>query len=808
MAGAISFEVGAIFMIEDRATGVLNTLSEQFTALGEKITAVEEKLGAFGKGTGLFEPLIAAVGKVNDALESIIGTASRASQGMAESMAAAGRSVDAFITKLDGIAEAYRRAGAAASNFASAAAAGAGGTAAGAGSSAAADMDGPGSSLVRREGALTPYYPIYDAAGGAAGGAAAGGFIGAEAEIGAEWWRRQHWNPSGRMYDAQYESMTPRLAGPSGPRPPVNYGRPDPIDEYEPGRRRGGSHMLPLIEGAALLESMKSAATEEQSVDLALLRGFHIDPRTATAEQRQYLKSLAHEGAIGTSFSESEVAGGEFTLAAPLGFLGDEGMRRFGSIFPVAAKAAEAAKQLKFGTYEGSLTGAVEFAHQMQMYDAPGLTKAMNTLGAITETLPHGDMEREALVMGYAIPQARALKADPEEAMTAIGFMQRGGLRNTVAATTLRQMLVGQLKTGGPLNAQMSHRVDQEAKELETSLGLKEGHFSGKAGDKTNPHVKALQDLGLLKGGKLTDLNSQGGIDINKMFETIAGAEKSMTPIQFGTSMYNAFGIRGQTGGEMIGESFDQFKKYQQTVAGTAPLDQQLQMIQGNAVQLTGQAIARIGDTGNAIGEVFLPHLKDFDNAVIGATISLRQLIKDHPVATEIGVTGGIIASIYAGWMGLRGAVGSIGRFFGERAGTRALGVGTTAAEEAAAGGAGGVMGWITRVAGGVGLVAGLIADRLANLPQSTVDKYPRIPGFSMPEARVVTSDSHGGTPPAPTAPNVTVTNHITFNGMPDETTRAAIMRWLTDAMHNALSTATGSGAGTSMSPYVGAGVP
>lgn len=574
---------------------------------------------------------------------------------------------------------------------------------------------------------------------------------------------------------------------------------------------------MPLVEAAAVYEAMKAGAEEEQSVDITLLRGFHIDPRTATAEQKQYLRELARKGAEGTSFSEREVAGGEEVLAAPLGFTGDAGMRKFGTVFEAAAKAAEAAKQLHFGTFEGSLKGSVEFAHQMQLYDAPGLTKGMNLLGAITESLPGGDMEREAQVMSYAIPQARALGADPNQAMEAVGFMQRAGLRNTVAATTLRQMLVGQLKTGGPMNAQHRH-IDHERRELEDSLGLKPGHLERPAaGSKGNAHEKALEDLGLVgKGGKLLDLNERGGVDIQKMFEIIATQQAKMTPIEFGKSMFNAFGIRGQTGGELIGEALPQYKAYQEGIHGTAPLDEQLKMISGSSVQLTGQAVARVADLGNEIGTTLLPYLKQFDEAIIMATGYLRALAGANPEATAAVVGGGVAATVVGGVMAMRAMPHWIAKLFSEgsaeKAGEGLRGIGPR------------VSGWL---GGGLGYLGEAIAPMMLgwDVQQHLRDpKYndPKTGEFDIrrlafPQTQQPTTGADrlpgpradnlsDGTPRASSpaaAPNVTVhLGPVTMQGVPDDSSLHVLLKKMTDGVRDALSHMTSDAAGTAQSPY------
>lgn len=815
-----SYEVGGIFIIEDRGTPTLERLGEAFSALDAKMTAIQDKLNTFGRGEGLFSGITAGLEQVNTLFTTLSDRATAAGDAMvsafrrgAEAATAAARSIDAVTEAMGRAADASSRVGAA-----GAAAGGAAGFDEGSYDRPPSGRP-PGTGLVPfSEGAL---------AGRLAGPEQRGGlpapFFGYPASREEEQLRLE--GPRFGGFNG-YGGAGPNGSG-GGIVPPrdENFEERPSLNLNQPGGRRSSSHIAPFVEAVAVYEAMKAGAEEEQSIDITLLRGFHIDPRTATGEQKQYLRELARKGAEGTSFSEREVAGGEAILAAPLGFTGEEGMRKFGSVFEVAAKAAEAAKQLHFGTFEGSLKGGVEFAHQMQLYDAPGLTKGMNLLGAITESLPGGDMEREAQVMSYAIPQARALGADPMQAMEAVGFMQRAGLRNTVAATTLRQMLVGQLKTGGPMNAQ--HRaVDHERRELEESLRLTPGHLSRPAhGEKENAHEKALIDLGLAqKGtGKLLDLNERGGIDIEKMFEIIASQQAKMTPIDFGKAMFNAFGIRGQTGGELIGESLPQYKAYQEGIHGTAPLDEQLKMISGSSVQLTGQAVARVADLGNEIGTTLLPYLKQFDEAIITATGYLRGLAQSHPDATAAAVGGGVAATIVGGIMSLRALPHWIGKFFAEGsadaagsmlrgAGPRAAG---TAATAAAAGGtlpalaAGGLLGLLSFG----GYKAGeWMGDRdPEGRSQAQQDLAWRASHGGMPRwaAGGSGTDAHAAATPGPISVTVSL-GGVTNYGTGDDSTFRALVSRLTEAITGGIKSALEHSAsdphGTTQSPYTYSG--
>lgn len=827
-----SYEVGALFSIEDRATPTLERLGEGFAGLDAKITAIQERLASFGRGGGIFSGITEGVNALGASLEGLVGKATAAGEAMERAFRAGGEAAMAAARDVDGLTAAINRAADAAGAFGARSNMGSGG---GGGSSYTpipfdprsygGEAEAVGSDLVPLvEGGLAAR--IAGGGGGGRGGPPAPFFGYPRGGSGG-------WSSGALPPPAGFGGWSGGGAGPPGSGGP---GFIPPGDEpFDPrmslnapngraGSRRG-SHIAPLVEAAAVYEAMKAGAEEEQSIDVTLLRGFNIDPRKATDEQKQAIRALASRAAGGTSFSEREVAAGMPVLAAPLGFTGPEGMEQFTTVFEIAAKAAEAAKQLKFGTFEGSLAGAVEFAHQMRAYKPEELQPAMNRLGAITETLPHGDMEREALVMGYAIPQARALGADPMQAMTAIGFLQQSGLVNTVAATTLRQMMIGQMRAGGPLGA----HIDHEKSQLEESLRLQPGHLSGR-GRAGSEHDRALRDLGITDAaGKLQDMNrpgegTAGGINIDRMLALLAQAQSRMTPVEFGKALYGAFGVRGETGGAIIAEALPQYRAYQARVAGTAPLNEQLQMIQGNSVQLTGQAIARVADLGNEIGTNLLPYLKQFDDAVITATGYLRSFVQEHPVATTAAVGGGIAATIVGGIATMRALPHYLGRFFSEGSAEAAGGALRGAGPRAGLLGLGAL--GVTAGAAHTGLEAATSTIYNAIFGQGAYERQGRIisqgapsfvprwlggqqpllpgdPGFAAaerygPRASMTT----GQTEPPNAARTVNMTVNNTMSGVADEATFKNLLHRLMDAIRNSLAFSTSDPRGSDQSPF------
>ncbi|MFH5955233.1 hypothetical protein, partial [Clostridium perfringens] len=92
---------------------------------------------------------------------------------------------------------------------------------------------------------------------------------------------------------------------------------------------------------------------------------------------------------------------------------------------------------------------------------------SLGTIFSLAEALPETSIREQARVMSYINPEARSLGVDVTEASEATGFLEMSGIRGTRAATTLRQMLLGTLHAGGPMNAQLATARDRDEADLE-----------------------------------------------------------------------------------------------------------------------------------------------------------------------------------------------------------------------------------------------------------------------------------------------------------------------------------------------------
>ncbi|HTI81730.1 MAG TPA: phage tail tape measure protein [Acetobacteraceae bacterium] len=365
---------------------------------------------------------------------------------------------------------------------------------------------------------------------------------------------RDGWNSASReaYANAQYDN--------------ANYDR---INKPPPDRGGGiGSHgifsgMAPLIEAVGVYGSYKGALSTQQSLMLGA-QAFNADPGSDQGKEiMEILRRAAADAAIGTSFSQQQTAAGVPLLARPFALEGVQGAQDFSKVYAGAARSAEAVDLMRLGSFDDTLQAAIEYAHETRTYDPQKFQHQMDVLGAITTLVPHTTFGAEARTMSYIVPMARTAGIDPEEAATATGFLQQGGLRGTVAATTLRQMLVGLTRTGGPMNAHMTSMSRQLSRGLHLQPEV-DSHLRGGAG---SAHVRALHDVGYLDAaGKPTFLNAQGGFDLEKAIDIFSKYAATHTAYENETEAYDLFGVRGQQSVELISAAKENYQAFRDRV--------------------------------------------------------------------------------------------------------------------------------------------------------------------------------------------------------------------------------------------------
>lgn len=441
----------------------------------------------------------------------------------------------------------------------------------------------------------------------------------------------------------------------------------------------GGASGLGLMLGAPVMhefyKALEVGGDEDSSID-KILNAFDMNPREAPQSLRDKIRDNATGGVLNTSFSRHEALAGEAVLAKPMALgSGQKELESFLSRTKVALRAAETAKQLGLGDFEGTMEAIPGFMHELGDYDIDRLGKDVDLLGAITKHVGGGaTMGSEAKALSYIIPTARGLGADEDDAILAAGWLQRAGLTGTIGPTTLRQATIGQLVD--PKQPHAKH-IENEGRQLEQDLRLEPGALTHGTKEQESQKMIALKALGIKDAsGKSTDLYDKddqardpshhiGSVSYDKMFERWAEAFKHMTGEQFGTAMKNAYGVRGEQA-QMIGEHLNDpqggYKAFKDQIAGTKSLDQQLDEIRGNFSQKTGEMTARIIDVGDAIAQRMIPALKTWEDRIIGLATTLRGGIEAHPQAaadTSWSVAGLTLGAMARGAGHLAARVGA-----------------------------------------------------------------------------------------------------------------------------------------------------
>jgi hypothetical protein len=780
MAGGVSYEIGAIFAIGDEASPVLERVGGLFETLATQMKEIREQ------GATLFSGVTESIGGV-EAATARMGEAMTGALGRIDS------AVSATSARIDALAASLANVNRAA---AEGAAGGGGGGAGGRDSTVVPNIneDRRNADAINRN----------------------------EDQI----YRRQY--AAAKREDEDRARAAAADDGITIPPPPrtgiTTYNRPretpGPIPEMlvppakTPGKADGHNSMTDLLETAAGWELTHKALTQAADVQGNIFRGvqaFNMDPDSPAGQRiAAGMEQAAQDAAMGTSYPVTKTSAGIPTLARPFGREGEEGAADFMRIYPGAAKAAEALELMNpKNTFEENLRAEIEIAHQNREYDPDKLAHQYNVLGAITSMIPGGTFSGEANAMGYVVPMARAAGASGERTEMQVGALQQAGLRGTIAATTLRQELVGLTKGGGPMQAHLGASQRHEVRTFEDDLNLRDPEAARML--KSSAHVDAMRDTGLIdakgrdtflftKDDEKKGLGTVGGINVEKANSILAKWAEGKTPAEVAAEYYKLFGVRGENAPALLAASqpgyvdaFIQGVLNRVNTPGGYLESYRNQASQDLASQQAGQALARLSDVATHIGQITLPIFQGaLENAVVPLT---NWLAKQTAPDAQGNFTPG--QTIFAS-----GAVGTaVGALIGGIIGFFAGGVG---AIPGAAGGA--------AIGGSLGAGAGLSWQH-TSLGFMPVDPSGAgfnfdltakpFPGLPMPPAPAV-----GSTAAAPAPITVTVNmGGVTNNGVGDEATFRTLMSKmsaaLTQGIHDALSHATTDPAGTHQSPYV-----
>lgn len=833
---SLSYEVGAVFMIEDRATSVLTEISRAFESLGELAASIEERL--MGIGEGAFAPLMAGLERATSATQLMVDQVGR----VADAWGAAASAAERY-----GIA-AGGAGGVGGGRGGGAAAGGAEGEAA----AAAAGAAGGGG---RRRGGRQP--AVSDEEREAARQLAEDrrnaeainrneNQIYSRQEAAA---RRDNASYNARMSRQQRERGGGGIYGPS----PYEIEGADSYEEagrmnerFDSGerlnaeaensnfnqvqRRReseraartrtedaaighiGGvfSGLGPMIGLGAGYGAYKGAFEEDRSLAQSL-QEMGYDPRAPGFQGlMDEMRGKVSGATANTIYSESH---GASVLPGTAGqFSGlyntpDTRKQAYEAVLPEALKFAEVAEQYHRGSIGESYKAGIGYLTMTGQTDEKGATLGLAQL--LNLSLATGNsISREQDTLKYALPIAKAAGADLNDAAALTGMMEILGFRGTTAGTGVGQIIVGLTNTGGPVAAQQQ-REQNVAKAFESILHLdpKSAQRAVKA-----PHEKehdiALRELHLTDAtGKISQEVAPGGsLNMQALIEHISGSLQTMTPMRGLEVLRNAFTVRGSREAaelkdpETVARLLDFFK-----IQKDPPkIDELQKQLATRPLQQFEQMLANIANIGNTLATATLGPLNESFKTMNTWLVGFNNFLKEHQtIAATGGWAAGASVTAAAVGVGARAAwrlTGARALYRGASsllsgAGGAAEAAGPAIGEEALAGlGGGSLLGPLGLLGGGL-LAAGSAAGGM-NAPM--VDDYGRQIG------------TWGGKPNAmtPQQNHVTVSlGPVTMYGVPDDSSLHSFMKKLTDGIRDAMSHMTSDAAGTGMSMYTQPGL-
>ena len=673
-----SYEVGAVFAIEDRATPALNAMAEGLERLATLAEQVKKSLadlgaasfaGLTGKVAGLgtaFADAAKAAADLNTQMGGMGGASSSAAAGVNAAADAAARA-----------AAAYNDAASAVTRFHQA-------------------MSGEAMPPERGGLALGPRANTYQTVegmifGGALGygasGGGGGGFIGGPpgggyANAGGPF--RALPNPNGPGWSwGQFAPVPPGGGGGGGGNNPNG----------------GGWHMglFEMAEGFGVWESLKLGAQEELNLtNTALDLGF--DPAKNPDQFQRVLaglRGIAHQAAQGTKYSEGVTAAampyGSRVLATMMQSYGtDDALKMFGQVFPTALRSAETAEMMHLGKIDETLPAYIEYAHMTGTYDAAGLASRLNVLRNIAMST-NNTAAAEQSILKYSVPIGKAAGMDADQTAMLTGFLQQMGFNSSTAGTGLSQLLLSVLDTGGGLGGQLAGL--SSSAEFRNALSLKPGESAhGLLGNK---HMEALAAMGIIGAdGKSTVLDDKGGLDAFKLMDRIVSFGETHTREQTLSEFHAAFGTRGERIAGVLEspESIARARTYLTNIRNAPGGDEVQHILSGTAWQMWEQGIARTSDVLNNLGTAVLPAFRAAMEGAIGILSGIGNLTHDNST-TAGGLWTGLASAALAGMAGLFKATG--GRF-------AAMPGATTAVSGARGLAAGGLMGAAGAVLGGL----------------------------------------------------------------------------------------------------------
>jgi len=407
-----------------------------------------------------------------------------------------------------------------------------------------------------------------------------------------------------------------------------------------------GSRLLSLrgmsVMGAGYIagsEGLKEDLAERQIGEMFGVKGADLD------KYLPQIRGIVRQSAAGTIYSQQETAAAASKAAQTLAdsapeLMTPKGLAAFGEVLPIILRGAETAQQLGMGDVTENVQALTMYAHLTGRW-APGpLETGANRLMAlaIRTGMPMEDLEK---TMAQGVPMAMGAGADVDETAALIGYLARGGLGRR-AGYAVGQMILGTLPHGGPNSAHLQS-IEQE---LEHSIRL-QGQTPYHFGAHDNVHMRALKEIGLMDehGQSTVWTGPNQTLNMQALEDKLSEFWKTHTAEQREKAFQDAFQIRGLRGASLFKQdSFEDFK----TSLGDVPDIKTLQsdLAQSPLYQLE-QIWARLKDIGNTLFTSILPGFEKLEAGLLAVLTAIDDIFTKHPdlakvvAGAAIGATGG-----------------------------------------------------------------------------------------------------------------------------------------------------------------------
>lgn len=592
-----------------------------------------------------------------------------------------------------------------------------------------------------------------------------------------------------------------------------------------PGAFKG---MGALGAGFAEFEFDKNAMHAQQDITQTLTSGNmrpENDPKYA--EHEKNLRDLSFSSTEGTKFSGPSAAKIMRESLPILQLQGQAEIDAAKSLAPTVLRAAEVSSQ-RTGADPGHEAAALyELTHLTGKYDAGDVLQTADLVNA-TARATQTSLVRQEGIDKYALPIGRLLGIPASNTLTDVAAAQARLGPVSTAGTGYSAAFLGAMtwdgKSGAGMDAPHQQSARSAQREFDRILRLEDDPDVLK-NDKTikgrglKAHNQALVDLGIYdKKGTLLDITAEGNFDDDKFKQQIADYAGTHSKKDITATLENLSGTRGARYLEAYTEPgyLEQEKRQKEGLLHGTTVRQEMDENAKQPLQQFQQVLANLVNTGTILANPTLSGLNSLFQGTNELLIGFNHFLEAHQTVAEVG-----------GWAGLGATVaGVLGVFaWGMKqlfsplvaSGKWLLGAGEgVAGSGTAAAAAGEGAGYLALAARFGGLIVGALASAyaLATDPSHPVigdygqgwapGSVPRVgprPGNLLPTPGTVASASAAA--PVINMGGVTVNNSGIGEGDPAmKRITDTVMAAVTNALKSMLGTGSSEPHGTFVSPY------